>query len=148
MKKQSFLAVSVCVLLLACTGIQINESAGYQAIAYASGRAMGLAINKISAELDGVLTDRWGRFMDQNTTAMIPPEETLQLFSDFSMQVVLHIDNPYGLLGDLAALLSIFGAEYDEDGELVNIQPVPKIVFMQFGNGYAASRAQIQREKS
>jgi hypothetical protein len=128
-------------LVFGCTnGLQIDDSASHQIGSYAVGRAMGGAINAASADLDAELTKLWEDFMDDHTDPMIKGEEVVALLNQMSMRAVLHVENPYGLLNDLMAILNAFGANYDSEGNLLSVEDIPRINFVQFGNGYETSR--------
>lgn len=139
----------VCVIgMVACSGMQINDDAQTQAIAYASGKAMGIGINKLAPAVDKDLTRAWMNMMDRNKEIdMMPAEEILQFYGDMTGVLALHIGDPYGLIQDLGVLLMLFGAEFDIDGEMVSIEPVPMSVLRFFEMGYENGRMITDRER-
>lgn len=148
--RKFFLLWLLVFLIPGCSvmgNLQIDDSAGHQAIAYGSGRAMGLAVCKISHDLDQSLKVVADDFMASHPEPIIPGPAIIELHTNFLMQAALHVDDPYGLTGDFSALLIMFGGEYDQDGKLLRINDVPRISVQQFRNGYAVSRKQLQRER-
>jgi len=61
-------------------------------------------------------------------------------FNNCAGIVSMHTGDQYGVIEDLAVMLTIFGAQYGPDGSLTFIKPVPMIVMKYFENGYASGR--------
>ena len=132
--------------LIGCAGFQLTDQGTHQIGAYAAGRAMGLAVNKLSTELDKALTAKWNAFMEQNKDAMVPGPAVIQLFNDCGMQAALYVTDSQWIIRDLQAVLSAYGPQYDTEGNLETINPIPRILFTQFANGYATSRMEFGAE--
>ncbi|OEU68421.1 MAG: hypothetical protein BBJ57_02330 [Desulfobacterales bacterium PC51MH44] len=136
------------VLLTGCAGMQIEETATHQAIAYASGKGMAIGINELYPQIDPDLTKAWEDMMFQaKDLDMMPVGQLMLFYSDAISIIGLHTNDPYGLVGDLGALLLIFGAQFDDKGEMIDIQPVPMSVMRWFGIGYSNGRRVALRDE-
>jgi len=123
--------------LIGCAGFEIKDSSTHQAIAYASGKAMAIGIIKIVPDADADLGTAWSDMMDRNQGLdMIPSTEILSFYNDSILILTMHAQDPYGLIGDMSAMLMIFGAEFDEEGHMKFIKPVPMPVMIIFEMGY------------
>ena len=123
-----------------CAGLQdvkIDENARNQAIAYASGKAMGIAITKIEPNLNEPLGAKWDAMMAKaGAEPMMSPENIIVFFNEALAVIAVEVGDKYNLIGDLSVLLMIFGAEYDSEGNLISINPVPVSVLNFFSIGY------------
>jgi hypothetical protein len=148
--KFTLLLAIVALIMAGCTNgnFQIKETATHQAIAYGSGKVMGIAVNEKLRDADGPLSIVWVDFMERNEGLdMVPPTEVLILFNDSIATIALYTSHdPYGLITDLGVLLLIFGAQYSDTGEMTAIQPVPRSVLVFFGMGYANGRAFVTQK--
>ena len=143
------LIISVClILLVGCSGLQIEDTATHKAIAYASGKAMAIGIIKVKPEVDPKLTGQWIELMRANLkNEIVPPSEMITFYNKSVLTIFNIYSDPYGLLGDLAALLTIYGATLDEDNKtMIGIQPVPYAVLEFFEMGYANGRTVAERD--
>jgi len=132
------LFILIPILLIACAGVQIEQTATNNAIAYSAGKAMGIGINKLYPDVDADLSEAWLDLMSTDND-IISSDEMIFFYNRCIGIIGLHTNDPYGLLGDLGALLTIFGAEFTIDetqGAMVFIQPIPKIVLKYFELGY------------
>ena len=117
--------------------IVIQETPTHQAIAYGAGKAVGIAVVKLVPSADFYLQEAFDRLMERNASVdTLSSEEVIAFFSECVAIMARHTSNPYGLIEDLSVLLLIFGAQYDAEGNLTAIDPVPKSVVMYFGMGY------------
>ena len=147
--KNLIFIILLALVLAGCPGgtFQIQETPTHQAIAYGAGKAMGLVIMRVIPKADEELQGAFDGLMERNKANLIvPPDEAIAYFSESVLILGRFSKNPYGLVGDLSAILLIFGAQYDPAGNLVGIQPVPKSVIMWFGMGYDSGRAAILQE--
>ena len=148
MKHVKFIAPFLVLILFACNGAQIEDTTQNQAIAYASGKGLAIAINRVVPEVDKDLTREWLQMMERNKgLEMVPPEEILKFYSDMTGIMALHVGDPYGLIQDLGVLLMLFGAEFDVGGEMISIQPVPMSVLLFFEMGYENGRMVARNER-
>jgi hypothetical protein len=137
-----FVAISLLAFIISgCGQLQIESTATNQAIAYAAGKGMGLGINKRVPEADADLSKAWVDMMAKNTgQAMISAIAMVGFYNDVLVIIALHSKDPYGLIGDLGAVLLIFGAEFNQEGNMGSINPVPMIVMKFFEIGYKNGR--------
>lgn len=135
-------------LLFGCSGLEIEDTPTHQAIAYGSGKAVGAAITKFAPEANDDLGKAWDNYVERGKGLdMMPADSTLMFFGEANMVVALHVGDDYGLLQDLNVLLMIFGAEFDADGEMVSIEPVPMSVLRFFEMGYDSGVMIVERER-
>ena len=150
MKKLTVLTFSMllCIVMLSgCAGFQITDTSTNKAMAYVSGKGMGIGINELVPEVDEDLTTAWVRMMDRNAAnEFIPPDEMVMYFNDSISMIAMHTNDPLGLIGDLAAFTMLYGAGFDVDGNMTGIQPVPMAVMRFFESGYANGRRVALRD--
>jgi hypothetical protein len=128
--------------------IKINDSATHQVLSYASGKGMAIGINELYPDVDAELTAAWEDMMEKNKgQEMVAPEDMVYFFNDCISIIGVETDDPYGLIGDLGALLLIFGAEFSEGGQMLNVEPIPMSVLTFFGMGYANGRRVALKEE-
>ena len=155
MKTKLFQLVSLFAfaifILYGCAGeqIKISETGTNKAIAYGAGKAMGFAIVSLDEELDSNLSIAWRTMMAEQTDGEVSSTDMILFYNLCISLIAGYTDDPYGLIGDLGAMLMIFGAEYSDEGQLALIQPVPVEVLKWFEAGYKNGRmvAQIEKEK-
>jgi len=137
MKKWLWLVLAV-FLVSGCIGGQIQDTAHHQALGYASGKAVGISVNKFVPKADPKLRQSWSEMMDANKEVEIIPDYAVAQFYNQCILILTeeYKKDPYGLIQDLAVLLSIYGASFTEDGQLLGIKPVPKTVMEYFAMGY------------
>lgn len=147
MKKTAIVFLTV-FLLSSCSSMQIEDTATHKAIAYASGKAMAIGIVKLKPEADAKLTEQWIDLMRNNLNNELVPASDMIAFYNQSILTIFNIySDPYGLLGDLAALLTIYGAQLDDDGKtMLGIEPVPYAILEFFEMGYANGRTVARKE--
>jgi len=135
------------LLLLGCAGQQImpiTETANNQAIAYSAGKLAGMGILKIAPVSDKELQEVFDKMMERNKDVdIIPSTEIVNYFNESVMVLTRYTKDPYGLISDLSVILMIYGAQFDEAGNLFEIMPIPKSVVRFFGMGYDSGRAMI-----
>ena len=127
--------------LVGCAGFQIGDNPNSQALGYVSGKGMGLAINKLAPKSAPTLEANWKSMMDRNAALdPIPGSEIILYFNQSVLVLVDEVKDPYGLLGDLAALLTIYGAEFATDGQMLSVGDIPKSVANYFQLGYSSGK--------
>lgn len=141
MRKVDLLILVGLIFLTGCHGLVLDDSATHQAIAYSAGKAMGIGINRLAPQVDADLSRSWVDLMQSGAGAeMIAPTQLRVFYNDMLQIISRQVDDPYGLIGDLGVLLMIFGAQYDEAGGLVSINPVPMAIMRMFELGYTGGR--------
>jgi hypothetical protein len=126
-----------------CTGLQVEDDATYQVLGYASGKGMGYAFARfvskgdLSQASEDRLNEAWDNMMNENASADPVDPKLVTKFFNYSLFVLAgEIGDPYGAIQDLGVLLTIYGAQYDDQGQLIGIQPVPLTVMEMFEMGY------------
>ena len=148
--RKSLLAVLVLslALLAGCSGWQITDDANTQAIAYASGKGVGLLVNQYAKAADGPLGSAWESMMTAHAGAdPIPAEKVVAFYQESVLLLAAESKDPYGLIGDLTMLLSIYGGSLTADGKMVLAQPIPLRVAKAFELGYKSGRSAAQAFK-
>ena len=136
------IALSLLVAMIGCSGLQLDETPQTNATAYLVGKGLGIAVWVLSPVAVEDLETAWDEMMDRNKDVdIIPPEEILKYYGDCVGILALHTNDPYGLIMDLGVLLTIFGAQFNVDGEMIEINPVPKIVLTYFAMGWDNGKA-------
>lgn len=140
--EKSFAVLIIAVLLLGCASFQINDNPNVQFMAYAAGKAMAIGVNKVDPSIDARLTAEWVDMMDRNKgQTVISSAEMLRFYNRCISIIGLKVNDKYGLIGDLSMLIRIYGAQFDNTGVMVAVQPVPIPVMEVFGQGWANGRA-------
>ena len=150
MKLNSIRVYTVILILTAliagCSGLQIQDTANHKAIAYVAGKGMGVGINKFLPKLDAPLSKSWADMMKRNESqTVVSAEEIIDFYNSTLMAISAETNDPYGLIGDLGALLTLYGAEF-ANGNLIKIQPVPMPVLQYFEYGYRSGKNIAARE--
>jgi len=141
MTKTIFAIFLGLILLTGCAGLRIDKTATNEVLAYGAGKAMGIGVNRLVPQVDAELSASWSDMMQRSSgKEAVDPAEILLFYNDTIAIIGLHIDDPYGLTADLGVLLRIFGAQYDAQGAMVAIQPVPLEVMLFFEDGYKNGR--------
>lgn len=152
MKVKLFAILIVFALIAGCTGqgeLKINNDALTNSLAYGAGKGMAIAVNKIYPAMDAELTKAWVELMDANRGKdEIPSSEMVSFYNQCMGIISPHVGDEYEVIGDLGAMLTAFGAEFETEegrGRLIVIQPIPKMTMTFFGNGWASGRRVAQR---
>ena len=142
----AFLLIGMMFLLSSCSlsGGQITESSRDQILAYGSGRAMGFAVKALEIKgyygpgLQEDLAKSWDGLIERNKgVQIVPSEEIIIFYNDVVMIIAKHKADKYGLINDLAMILTIYSAEMDiNTGEMIKINPVPIVILSRFEFGY------------
>jgi len=141
MKKSIILLISFLFVMIGCAGFQLTDNATTNAMAYASGKGMGIAINTIVPEVDADLSQAYKDLMARNTgVTEIPADQMVLFYNDCLSKIALHTSDPYGLVQDMGVFMGLFGAQFNSDGNLIGIKPVPVITMDYFGMGYRNGR--------
>lgn len=152
MKKCNYvLLIMAMLVMVSCTGMTtsdmpISSDAVSKAVCYAAGKGMGYGINKLSPEADKELGGAWKNFMERvSPMQTVPSDEVIHLYTELTMILSSHVNDPYGLLGDLSAMLMIFNAEFSGEGTLIKIDSVPVIYLRLFELGYIGGKRIVER---
>ena len=144
MKKLLFIVIAG---LVGCSGFQIEDSATHKILAYASGKSMAIGINKVRPEVDPELTNAWVEMMSANAEFETVSSEAMVSFYNHCLMIITQdVHDPYGLIGDLSMLLTIYDAEIATDGRMTMINPVPMGILQTFEMGYANGRRVARKE--
>ena len=146
-----FFLILACTILTSCAEFQKTENnAIHKTLAYASGKAFAITINKLTAPcteenydcVDANLTNAWVNLMERNgTLETIPTVEMIAFYNECVQILASPVKDPYGLMGDLSTLLMIYSAEFDNfNGYMVAIRPVPIEIMRFFEMGYDSGR--------
>ena len=136
------------VSLIACAGWQMSSTENRQSAAYLAGRGVGAGINLYVPELDAELGTAWDAMIARNQgKEYVSSEELIGFYNDCVLILAKHVNDPYGLLGDLAVFTSIYGGQFNADGDLVAIEPVELIVLKRFELGSEMSKNIVLRKK-
>lgn len=147
------LALSSIILIFVftmagCAGWQIGDDANTQAIAYASGKGVGMLVNQYAKKADAPLTAAWVEMIEANDGAdPIPASSIIAFYQESIMLLSAQSPDPYGLISDLTMLLSIYGGVLTENGQLVLAQPIPLRVAKAFELGYKSGKSAVQAFK-
>jgi hypothetical protein len=132
-------------LVAGCSGWQIPDDVNTQAIAYASGKGVGAAVNKFVPQADKPLSEAWAYMIDANAGEdPIPAYRIMQFYAEAIALLGQQSADPYGLVSDLTMLLSIYGGYITADGNLVLATPVPLRVARAFELGYKSGKSAVQ----
>jgi len=142
--KNLILVLAAMALLVSCATTDgtvkqftITDEASTQAIAYGAGKGMGIAVNKIVPVVDADLGVAWKSLMERNAGKdVITSSEMILFYNECIGIIALHTEDEYGIISDLGVFLMIFGAQFDQSGNLILIQPVPMKVMQFFEMGY------------
>ena len=147
--KRSLFLIPVILIAMLSMGINQCELSGdegsHKAGAYLAGKAMVIGLYEVlpvkADSIDTDLTRDWKAMMERNkNNKMVPAEELMLFYNDSMTTISLHADDPYGLIGDLGALLAAFGGEFSIDGEIIKLDPMPLPVLTFFGSGFRNGR--------
>jgi len=142
MKRFILLLMVACYLIGCAGGFEIKDDSKTQLLAYASGKTFAITINKRVPHLDEPLSNAWINYMNSignNSEADV--QTTLGFYNEVVQILGEPIDDPYDLIGDLAMLLSLYGAQFDEtSGIMIVIQTVPREILKFFEMGYSSGR--------
>ena len=145
--KKLFIILSL-FCLVGCGGFQITDSSTHKVLAYSSGKLMAITINKqvvsgnVRKDLDKDLTTAWVGFMQDNSAKELVDSAAMTAFYNECLFILTEgIHDPYGLIGDLTALLTVFSAQMDpESNQMISVRPVPYSVLQFFERGYDNGR--------
>ena len=141
--KQLFVAVMLVTLsvMVGCAGFQLTDNPTTNATAYLCGKGMGVVITETVPKAGADLEIKWDEMIARNKgLEMVPPSEVLAFYSSCIGVISIHTEDPYGLIMDLGMLLTIFGAEFNVNGDMIEIEPVPMVTLTYFGLGYDSGK--------
>lgn len=146
MKKNFVVLAIVALMLSGCAGWTITDDANTQAIAYASGKGVGLLVNQYTKKADAPLSTAWVNMITSNAGAdPIPAEKIVAFYQEAIMLLANESKDPYGLISDLTMLLAIYGGSIGTDGKLVLAQPIPLKVAKAFELGYKSGKSAAEQ---
>lgn len=134
-----------------CTGTQIKDEPLYMSLAYGAGAGIAGAVINLVPDSDSQLGRYWNEMMQKTGENEAVSSEDLALFYNQSLLTFAgYTNDPHGVIQHLSALTLIFGAQFNEAGQMTFIQPVPVNVMKWFQTGYITQRrielAKIARE--
>lgn len=146
--QSALIAILILTVLIAgCSGLQIQDTANNKAIAYVAGKGIGLSINKFYPKLDVTLSTAWSDMMDRNAGQdVVSAEEIMDFYNSTLMALSTVTKDPYGLIGDLGALMTLYGSSFSGSGELIAVKPIPMEVLRYFEYGYKGGKNIAARE--
>lgn len=148
MKVAKAVTLILIALVVGCTSIQLKDTANHKTSGYVTGKGMGLAINKFTPKLDATLSESWSKMMKANEGAIdVPADQVIEFYNSSLMAISAETKDPYGIIGDLGALLTIYGAEFSATDQLTFINPVPMSVLRYFEYGYRSGKNIALRER-
>jgi hypothetical protein len=141
--KRIIILLAMVALVAGCSGVQITDSANYQAMAYFSGKGMAVGIYKVYSKAAPVIEQEWMDMMGRcYNLAEIPAAEMQGFFNNVLLKNIPTLKNdPYGLAGDLAFFAKLYGAEFTLDGQMILVKPIPMAVAKAFQAGYEGGRS-------
>lgn len=141
MKK--LLIFGIIIMVCGCSGFQITDTTNNKAIAYLAGKGMAIGIYKIIPKAAPPVEQAWMDMMGRSyNLPEISSQEFLGFFNDVLLKEIPTLKNdPYGLSGDLAFFLTLYGAEFSPDGIMTTVKPVPMPVAKAFQAGYEGGRS-------
>lgn len=143
-----FVLVCILALLSGCAGFQVSDTSTHKILAYGAGKATAIGINKIRPEVDPELTSAWVEMMTRNAkNEIVEPLEMVAFYNHVLLIIAGGEFDKYGLVGDLAVLLTIFAADMDpQTNQMISIDPVPYAILQYFEMGYANGRQVTRKE--
>ena len=129
-------------ILMGCSGFQVEDTATNKLLAYAAGKTMAISVHEVKPEIDPDLTSAWVEMMERNTGNETVTTPEMVAFFNESLRIIAGNEfDKYGLINDLAMLMSIYSAEFNDTGQMIGIQPVPMEILKLFEQGYSNGRA-------
>ena len=155
MKK--LIIVACLSMLLGCAGIDLQDTPTNKAIAYGSGKGLAIAVHELTPPcttkdidkscVDADLTNAWVDLMERTQGMVeIPSAEMIMFYNECVQIIASPIKDPYGLIGDLSILLTLYAGEF-VNGEMVAIQPVPMEIMKFFEMGYDNGRRVARKDR-
>jgi hypothetical protein len=136
------LAMVLLLALSGCSGMQLTGDTNNQAMAYLAGKGMAIGIYKVQPKAAPPVEQAWMDMMGRSYGLAEIPAAEMQLF--FNAVLLKNIptmkNDPYGLSGDLAFFLTLYGAQFT-DGNMTAVKPIPMIVAKAFQAGYEGGRS-------
>lgn len=143
--KQIALIAVMLMALTGCAGWTVPDDANTQAIAYASGKGVGMLVNQYAKKADAPLSEAWAGMMVANAGAdPIPADRIVTFYQDAILLLGQQSKDPYGIISDLTMLLSIYGGSLTADGQMLLAQPIPLRVAQAFELGYKSGKSAVQ----
>lgn len=138
----------IALVFIGCSGLQISDSASDKTIAYVAGKGIGFSVNDLYPQLDAELSATWVEMMEAHKNNSVSSYDYFLDWYNSTIQVIaLEFNDPYGIVSDIATLMALFGAEYNDQGELINIQEIPYETLLYFEMGYQSGRSLALTER-
>ena len=117
---------------------------------YALGRGMYYTLEaNLKPETVGKLEDRYNQTLDEiASVTIVTPTQIMSLFNDMALIMTADIKNPYGLMGDLSEFFRGAGAEFAEDGSMIDVRPITAAQLRAFSRGWKNSKADLNARSS
>lgn len=133
LKKIVCLALLVGVLFIGC----YNDVESY-----VLGRSMYYVFEaNLKPETIDKLENRFNQLLTETSgVTIVNPSQTIAMFNDMGLIIATEYENPYGLMGDLSELFAGAGAEYNDDGSMAYIRPIPVGMPRAFSRGWKNSK--------
>lgn len=142
--KRIIAMLTVLGLLAGCAGYKITDDSNAQAVAYAAGKGIAVAVNKYASKADRPLSDAWVNLMTTNAGKdPVPAAAIMTFYQEAILLLTAQSKDPYGLISDLTFLLSLYGGQV-VDGKLILAQDIPLRVMKAFELGYKSGRSIFQ----
>ena len=130
--------------LASCAGVPVTDDVNNQAIAYAAGKGIGIAINKYAPKADAKLSEAWTNMMTTNAGKdPVPAAAIMAFYQESILLLSSQVKDPYGLISDLTFFLTLYGGKV-VDGQLTLAKDVPLVVMKAFELGYKSGKSAVQ----
>ena len=146
-----FIAVLLVVgLFMGCGMMELKDDAIGNTTGYFAGKGMGYAVNEGAPNSVSALEAVYDGFMARTIELeMVPPAESMALYTSCITILGLEVDDTYGLISDLTFMLSQFGGKLipvpGGDPVISGLQPIPRAVYMSFEFGYDSGKRLSQQ---
>lgn len=128
----------------------ITDDAVARTTAYFAGRSMAAIVltqdeNPNLKAADPELKWLWqANFQTFKPGDTVQPSTVMQFFNGSIAILARHAGDKYGIASDLSYLLSLYGAQFDNEGAMIQVEPVPYNVIYDFGRGWDNTRMMIE----
>ena len=142
---RTLIALLSIVALFGCGQFQLKDDAIGNSTGYFAGKGMGIAINEKAPNSVSALEKNYDEFMARTSEmSIVPPEESMKLYTSSILILSLETKDPYGLVSDLTFLLSQFGGKLvpvpGGNPVLTGLLPIPRAVYQSFEFGYDSGK--------
>lgn len=142
--KNSIAVLMALGFLAGCAGYKITDDSNNQAVAYAAGKGIAVAVNKYAPKADPPLSTAWVNLISSNAGKdPVPAAAIMAFYQEAVLLLTAQSKDPYGLISDLTFLLSLYGGQV-VDGKLTLAEDIPLRAMMAFEMGYRSGRSLFQ----